>query len=485
MFRAPGRRAPLHPREKLLLIVVAAHLVFLPWALGTMHLWSQLVSLGFSCLGLIIALLPRTYPDALSNPAAPFRFLPWPKLIRFPLFWLGLLFLAYILTQALNPAWRYTSDQRGWWMAPLPHLASLPSGVSVPFEKGGPWRMLIIYASAWATVCAAWIGFTRRRSLQLLFTTLATNAFILAIVGIAQRATEADKIFGFLKPPASYFVASFIYKNHAGAYFNLLLTLCAGLALWHYERGLRRLDKSSPSGLFTFFVTAVVLIVVFSYSRTATLLMFGFLLFAGAVFFWRQKRRPGAETRGPLVTGLVLLALASFIYLGLKSLRTEVFLDRMAQLRQQVEETGLGVRELSARATWQMAGDRLVYGWGSGSFQFCFPTYQQKYPTIFNENSRRLYWEHAHNDYAELLAELGLVGTGLIMIMVVYVCQRYLRAGAWRNPVALFAAAGCGLVALHSYVDFQAFNPAILITWCALWILMIRWSELEESRGHG
>lgn len=478
-FRTRAPRQRIHSKEKLLLYVVGTQLVFLPWAIGGMAQWAQWISFGLSVLGFGIALLPRDY-DEVGPGQAPFRLYTWPKLARFPIWWLGLALLGYITAQGLNPAWVYQTDGKGWWMAAQSHKEWLPSGVDVPFERWGPWRMLLIYASVLLTVCAVWIGLTRRRSLQLLFTALAANAFFLAILGIAQRATGADQMFWLWKPPASYFVASFIYKNHAGAYFNLLLALCCGLALWHYERGLRRLDKSSPSGLFAFFGTAVVLLVVFSYSRTATILMFAFLLVAVGIFFWRQKRQPDTGNRSPLVTIVVLLALGSFIYLGLKSLRTERFLASMAQLQNQLESTAPGSRELATEATWEMAKDELTFGWGAGSFRFCFPIYQHRLPDITTAYGRPMYWDHAHNDYVELLAEFGLVGGALLVLMAVYLGLKYLRIAAWRNPVALFGGLGCGLVAAHSIVDFHAYNPAILTTFCVLLCGIIRWTEIEE-----
>jgi hypothetical protein len=38
---------------------------------------------------------------------------------------------------------------------------------------------------------------------------------------------------------------------------------------------------------------------------------------------------------------------------------------------------------------------------------------------------------------------------------------------------------------LHATIDFPFFNPAVLITWCCLWPLMIRWLEIEEQRREG
>ena len=112
-FRAPKHRLPLHPLERAVLAAVAIHLCFLPWALGTMHVWSQVTSLVLAAIGLLLALIPRTYSGDLAPPVSgiqfpvvgpastghrppptAFRLNPLPRLVRFPLFWLGLALLA-------------------------------------------------------------------------------------------------------------------------------------------------------------------------------------------------------------------------------------------------------------------------------------------------------------------------------------------------------------------------------------------------------
>jgi O-antigen ligase len=340
--------------------------------------------------------------------------------------------------------------------------------------------MLIIYASVWLTVCAAWIGFTRRHSFLILFTALATNAFLLAGLGIAERGLGADKIFWLWKPPAGYFVSSFIYKNHAGAYFDLVLSLCAGLAYWHYERSQRRLDKSSPSGLFAFFATAVAIIVCFSYSRTATLLMFAFLIVLLAVFLWRQFAHPVGGQRNPLIVFVLLCALGIFVSIGMKSLRIATFVERMTELRKQLEEPTPGARMLAAAATWDLAREKIVTGSGSGSFRFLFPIYQQNYPPIHDDHGRRLYWEHAHNDYLEGLAEVGLVGAGLVLAALAYAAFCAVKLRVWGNPLALCVLGGTLLTLIHNAVDFNFYNPAILTTWWVLLFATLRWVQLEE-----
>ncbi len=481
-FRSRGSRQTLHPAEQRLLWVVCAHLVFLPWALGGMREWAQWISAGFAVVGFVLALWPREY-DAQQGGGVAFTLYAWPKLLRFPLFWLGFAFLAYGAVGALNPAWEFKESAAGWWMEQVAHVTWLPSGVRVPFEREGPWRMLLIYGAVWLSICTLWIGFTRRKTFQVFFSVLAGNAFLLAALGIAQRALEAKKIFWLIEPNpgAHYFVSSFTYKNHAGAYFNLMLGLCAGLAYWHYRRSERRLDKSSPAGLFAFFGTAVAMIVFFSYSRTATLLMFGFLAIALVIVAWQLVFGATVDRRRPWLLVLLVIAFVYFGRIGLVALGTERTFERIQQLQSEVDQNN--ARLLASQATWDMAQDKLTTGWGAGSFRFLFPHYQQKYPSIWSRREERLQWHHAHNDYAELLAEYGIAGCALLVLGLGYVGWLLVRHQAPTHSLGFFTLFGLVLLALHCAVDFNTFNPAILTTAAALAISLPRWLELEEQAG--
>jgi len=44
---------------------------------------------------------------------------------------------------------------------------------------------------------------------------------------------------------------------------------------------------------------------------------------------------------------------------------------------------------------------------------------------------------------------------------------------------------GCLGTALHATVDFPFFCPAVLITWCALWPILTKWTELEQQKREG
>jgi O-antigen ligase len=471
----------LHPLETGLLAVVAAHLVFLPWALGTMHVWSQTVSFGFSGLSLGLALWPRDYRGKGAGGSS-FRLRTLPTLWRFPVFWIGGIFLLYTLVQVLNSAWIFVPNEHGGWLQGVSHISWLPNGVRTPFAQGNPWRSLMIYASAWMSVCAVWTGFTRRKALRFLLEILVVNAFLLALLGLAERALHADRIFWSWTPPDGYFVSSFVYRNHAGAYFNLALAVCCTLGIWYYRRQVRRDERSSPAVVFGLLAGVIVAIVLFSYSRAATLLMVGFLAVVATIIA-RIAFASRYSDRSVLTTVFAGLAFFAVVGLSLCSLSTDRMAERMRGLEQEITAGFENRRVVVDRATWEMAQDQLALGWGAGSFRFCFPGYQVRHPEICvaRDSHRRMFYEHAHDDYLELLAEYGVVGCSFLLAGLCYYLVRLIHLRVWRHSPASILLLGCLVTMAHAALDFPFGNPAILTTWCCLWPILLRWLEIESQ----
>lgn len=485
-FRGGDGRAAiaLHPLETALLVIVGALLCFMPWALGTMHVWSQWVSLGLAVAAFGVAIINRRYVGELA-PQGDFRLIMWPKLIRFPLFWLGLLLLGYILIQALNTAWMYVSTPTLWWLEPMPHITWLPTGMETPYKDMNPWRMLVIYGTAWLTVCALWVGVTRRVTVQWLFTVVAANGALLAILGILQRVTGAKSIlWDIIKAnPAGQFFSTIIYKNHAGAYFNLVLMLCTGLLYWHFSRAERRLERASPAPVFGFVAVLLGLSVLLTNSRAAIILLMGFSIVAFIGFIVRSTLHR-SEHRSPWTIAVLCAVFALFIGLGSYFLNTGKALDRVGKLiEERKTDSSVVSRNLARKATWEMARDNLVTGWGAGSFRHYFPVYQRHYPEIYQvpwNKKLRQRWEYAHNDYVQLLAELGLIGAGIVFAMLVAGLRHCWRHRVWKRPHLVFILLGLAVTAAHAWVDFQFHNPAILVLWCASAALAGRWAEVES-----
>jgi O-antigen ligase len=100
---------------------------------------------------------------------------------------------------------------------------------------------------------------------------------------------------------------------------------------------------------------------------------------------------------------------------------------------------------------------RPVWGWGLGTFPTVYPSYRTFYTDLFvNE---------AHNDYAQLLVETGLLGFGLMLWFLLRLYRNGLPTSRrwefrWDGAVSLAALLGCTGILLHSFVDFNLQVPA-------------------------
>lgn len=465
-----------------MLVAVTAHLIFLPWAIGTMWPWAQWTSLGLAAIGFVVVLIPRDYTEEHSD-AGSFRFRAGPRLLRFPIFWIGLALLGYVALQGFNPAWVYTRESKEWWMQRVAHIGWLPPGYEAPFRAWNPWRMLVIYASAWLMVCTIWVGFTRRRSLQFLLIALTINGLVLAVFGVLQRLSGATKIFGFFPSPNPSFFASFVYKNHGGAYLLLALTMACGIAGWYYIRGLRRMEKSNPSAVLAFVALCIAVGIFFSLARGATLTMAVLLLGCTAAIIVRQFLLP-RESRKPLVAVVLLIIFGIFAKIGFDTMRGE---DAWERLRVGItrKDDSLALREHATVAAIEMLKEHWIAGTGAGSFRFLFPIYQHRYPILIEGGTpgRRMFWEHAHNDIVQIPIEFGASGMALLLAAFGYWTARLLRFQFWRNPLSGAVIFGALLLAVYAWWDFPFQCPAVLLTWCALWPIATLWAQFERSSG--
>jgi len=465
---------PAGPRERLLLSVTASHLIFLPWALATVHPWSQFVSLGLALISAGIAFLPVRPPDPAEGPSAARR------LLRSPFAWLSAAVLVVIFVQALNPAWRLTRDHQSWWLEPLPHLAWLPRSVEAPFDQSNPWRSLVIYGAVGLQAAAIGGGFKCRQSFHFLGAVLVGNAALLSLLGLLQDLTGTTRIFWQYAPSNDSFVSSFIYRNHAGAYFNLMVALATGLGWWHFRHARRTHAKSSPAALLGVIAAGAGALVGFSASRMSIVNLLAFLgLTALGIAARRLRRRRHVSPRADLVVLCLMLAGAG----GVTTLCLQVEKVRVRFLHL-VEDPQASAQDriIAGRASVAMLLESWPSGWGAGCFRHGFPMYAAQHPEIYlsRPNVQR-YWEYAHNDPLQFAIEFGLFGVLPLALLAALVLARLWRVRFWRSVVSSSLVLAVGLLALHSTVDFVLQNPAILHTAAFLLIAAIRWIELEPN----
>ena len=135
-----------------------------------------------------------------------------------------------------------------------------------------------------------------------------------------------------------------------------------------------------------------------------------------------------------------------------------------------LETTAIGSSELGTHATSSVQSrgeiavttahavkDFMPLGSGLGSFRRVYSLYEQP------EQVTDVYVVHAHNDYLELVLELGLAGVVLIVLFLVWWVASVWRV--WRTaeagPFARAAAISSAVVLVHSMVDFPVRTAAI------------------------
>jgi O-antigen ligase len=508
--------------------LLAAQLVLLPWALGGMFLWSRIPSLLLSLAALVVALLPRhiTVDASSPQPITPnpkagsskqkassyelvagspevgigspelianssklkassmsYTAYTYPKLLHWPVFWLGLVFFAYVGIQMFNPAWSWAHNAAGgWWMKQIPSIEWLPSGVTgVPARLCPPWMAALPFLSGFLSACAAWTGLTRRRAITLLLTILVVNGALLSAFAMLDKLAGNGLMYGFITP-VNDFVGPFMMRNHGGAYFNLMLGLACSLGAYHYIRTQRLMLKSTPGGVFVFFALMAGITVIASQSRGAIIAM---LIFSSVLLIVFVIRRIFGETQhtNPIISVSLTALLLCFIVIGAKGLNASGAWQRF----QVLVESGRGSvdyeqREAATDATLDMAQDKLGLGHGFGCYRYLFTSYQLKYPIIGVDNGRiTAWWQHAHNDYAEALAELGIVGLLPLLGIFIYFALQFVKNYFWRHSPIWIGLGALLMVAGHARFDFPAHLPSLAVTWCVTLPLLLRWCEVEEK----
>lgn len=480
-FRSPNHRQPLHPAEKRLLAILSVHLCFLPWAVGTMHAWSQAVSLLIAVMGFVTALWPRNYTREQADGGRPYGLTMWPRLARFPIFWIGLLLLAYVVLQAVNPSWHYVRSQTMWWLVRSRDIPWLPTSIDSPFDRFNAWRQVIIYAAAWLMVCSVWVGLTRRRSLRILLGVTAGNALalggLLALEHLRGAGRLPESVAGWVP---QYHIASFVYKNHAGAHLALAAFCMIALASWVFDHGRKSLEKSTPALMLALGALFLVGAVLFTFSRGAIFTLAVILAILCGWFFLRQRLQPEA----PRVNIAIKTAIAAaFFVFALIIVRYVDFaavyngLDLI--VTQRANEPSVHTRLLARAAAASMLKEHWLRGVGAGGFKYLFPEYVKHYPEIYDHGN--LFWEHAHCDWLEIPIELGLFGDLLILAGAGWGIAWFARHRTLWNAMAVPLLLGCLQTLIHAGFDFPFQCPAILITWCVLIAVAGRWVELEAG----
>jgi len=298
-------------------------------------------------------------------------------------------------------------------------------------------------------------------------------AFALGLFAILQFFTSRGLIYWTIKPRwGGWVVGPYVNHNHYAGLMEMLIPLAAMYALSRPVERARRV-------LLGFAVAVPIASLLLSGSRGGFLALLVEVVVFTAIL-WSSIRNPQSAIRNrqlriphsslPLAVALALLSAALLFF----------WMDPGNISRRLATVFGVGVSydELVAERREASLGALRIFGahpglgTGLGSFEMVFPRYRR--------TPSDLLWDHAHNDYAEALAETGLVGALLILWSLVLFFNsafrthhsslitrhsslepRTLDLGPWTlDPLRLGATLGCIGLLVHSLVDFNLHIPA-------------------------
>ena len=284
------------------------------------------------------------------------------------------------------------------------------------------------------------------RALVWLGRLVSLLAIALCSLGFAQLLWGPPRVIYWTFPVVGWPFGPYVNHNNYAGLMEMLLPISVAYIF-------SRPSRSALPWLLWVGAILVVISLWTSGSRAAALVV----LVEGAVWVGILSRRPRGVHPQLFVALLVavLISVAGFSWLvgtGKVEGRSWSVFDT-----NQSVEAKLGDRVRVGIDTLRMAIHHPWFGVGVGSFQSTFP----KYLTF----STDLIWGHAHNDFLEGVAEMGLPGAVLIGVALVIFFRKAFRHVEDRlryewGWIQMGATVGVVGLLCHSLVDFNLRVPA-------------------------
>jgi O-antigen ligase len=321
-----------------------------------------------------------------------------------------------------------------------------------------------------ATFLAAMILVRDRLRRTVMASVLAALAVFEALYAVNEAATGSYTVWGWKNVLIfGRATGTFVNPNHFAHYAAILLPMSLYISAyaWHTaapagallsRRFVKLIERRFvPFSCGLIGAVASIAAILVSESRGAMLAVVGGLAIAGGIASGGRR----AVLRGVLIASVAVAAIVAVVlFLG----RTET-LSRI----EQSQTSQLGSRRASitgAVRIWEMFP---VFGSGAGTYQDVV--------LMTRTTSSEVLANHAHNDYAEVLATTGGLGFGIAVLSLLAGYAALARNAfsdngepmSWRRRAFKAAAlASISIAMIHALVDFSFFIPANPITLAAI-----------------
>lgn len=466
-------KVPISIREWLVCIFAILTLVFTAWSFGGYENWA----LHLLFLGGLATFLASVFPmpsswngfDKQHGNLKNFK-----RLLAQPFFWASLCFLGYIIIQYLNPALVQVFGDQSWWVEPMiPPLGSyLPSSVKADYDTMDSLRAFVIQVSAFSLACGILVGIKRRKTVLIILWSFVISGVAMSFVAILQKLSGTEKILWLINCANPNLWGTFSYRNQGVAYLILVATIVGALYFFYIKQKSIKHEKSGIHLLCILFIFMLFASVWLALSRSGIILGSAWIIFFIIVSLFDFFKR--GIIHSLLVSGSIvsLIILISFLFVG-NFTDWEGLDKKYNALKVDISKIESNGRVLSTIATWDMANDRLKFGWGAGSFRYIFPLYQHNYDELWyirnyykrGWGGRRVY-DYAHNDWAQYLAEYGIVGSVILAFLFSALLNGLFKLRNANICATILLLLSICLIFLHNLVDFIFSSPSY---WIAFW----------------
>jgi O-antigen ligase len=316
---------------------------------------------------------------------------------------------------------------------------------------------------------------THRAQIRRIMLTLVGVGVFEAIYGIFELYRSNPHLLFYRKTfNLDSATGTFVNRNHYAGYLEIVIPLALGLLISRFdlfgEPGTSfraRLARFINRGLATNIVLGAGLAVMatallLSNSRSGVVilvLIFVLVLVLTAQAFGHTRMQQGWVRIVIQITALAIIGLG--LYIGLEAMIGRFAVDKLLQ----------DGRPRYWGAVMTMIGHFPLFGVGFGAFGSAYAAYDTA--------NMEFALVHAHNDYLEILSELGIVGAGLLGFAVAYILWKAFRTWmARRHPELKGLALGCLVstiaILIHSLTDFNLQIPANALVFSVVLALTVK-----------
>jgi O-antigen ligase len=304
--------------------------------------------------------------------------------------------------------------------------------------------------------------------------TLRLDRFPWAMLWPLIVVTTLEAAIGFLQASGNggsdQATGTYNSRDHYAGLLEMVLPFAAMYAVAILRRNLRPKGMPARAALQAcgMMIAAALLLIaiVFALSRMGFFCALAALVVAAALSLAVRGWRDDAPVKAALWRRAMPAAIVAAVVLaGVVVLPSAALVSRFSDLAH-TEDITADTRAQLWRDTVPLIKDYPWFGCGLGAYESCF----YKYKTVAPMNTA----DFAHNDYLQVLAELGIVGFAAGLVFVLRILLGVGRNVLYAHSIdercrSIACVASMTAMLLHSLVDFNMYVPAnaVVFAWIA------------------